>query len=87
MRYLNDIPAAGRDFTDANHAKLSPWDLNEALYVYIENCRIMDSRVEDPLTTAKTNVVPRTSHLNDTTVCVDRPSFDQRDQPVEFSTS
>jgi len=26
-------------------------------------------------------------HLDDITVCVDRLSFDQRDQPVEFSKS
>ena len=91
MRYLNDIPALLEEiWLDANHAKtITPADLNEALYVYYrKSLDLWITRVEDRIgLQPKPTWCPEYLHLDDTTVCVDRLSFDQRDQPVEFSKS
>ena len=91
MRYLNDIPAVLEEiWLDANHAKnITPADLNEALYVYYrKSLDLWIARVEDRIgLQSKPAWCPEYLYLDDTTVCVDRLSFDQRDQPVEFSKS
>ena len=91
MRYLNDIPAVLEEiWLDANHAEhISPADLNEALYIYYrKSLDLWVTRVEDRIGLyPKPTWCPDNLNLDYTTVCVDRISFDQRDQPVEFSTS
>jgi GntR family transcriptional regulator len=91
MRYLNDIPAVLEEiWLDANHAKhITPADLNEALYVYYrKSLDLWITRAEDRIgLQPKPTWCPKYLHLDDITVCVERLSFDQRDQPVEFSKS
>jgi len=91
MRYLNDIPAVLEEiWLDANHAKhITPADLNEALYVYYrKSLDLWIMRAEDRIgLQPKPTWCPEYLYLDDLTVCVDRLSFDQRDQPVEFSKS
>jgi len=91
MRYLNDIPAVLEEiWLDANHAEhVTLSDLNEALYVYYrKSLDLWITRVEDRIGLHRKPVwCPEILHLLETTVCVDRLSFDQRDQPVEFSRS
>ena len=91
MRYLNDIPAVLEEiWLDANHAaQISADDLNEALYVYYrKSLDLWITRVEDRIgLRPKPMWCPEYLNLNETSVCVDRLSFDQREQPVEFSIS
>jgi GntR family transcriptional regulator len=91
MRYLNDIPAVLEEiWLDANHAaQISADDLNEALYVYYrKSLDLWITRVEDRIgLRPKPMWCPENLNLNETSVCVDRLSFDQREQSVEFSIS
>ena len=91
MRYLNDIPAVLEEiWLDADHAnKITPADLNEALYVYYrKSLNIWITRVEDRIgIDEKPNWCPKTLALPVNAVCVHRLGFNQFDQPVEFSKS